>query len=127
MKKHGIVFAVLAVAVLAGSTQAFVITNVTNDEVVFQCGYETATVGDNVQTDTPQKGTYNFMGWWSPAPGELGDSQVHHWVEDETSFLFFSRPARDEVTRLLQTRSDLDLMDDYRFTYEEWQGGGLNS
>jgi ribosomal protein L11 methyltransferase len=48
---------------------------------------------------------------------------IGNWVEGETSFLFFSRPARDEVMRLLHTRSDLYLIDDYRFTYEEWQGG----
>jgi len=85
MRKLGIVLGILAVAAFAGSAHAFVITNVTNGEVVFQAGYETATVGENVQTDTPEIGTYNFMGWWSPAPGQLGDSQVHHWVEDEAS------------------------------------------
>lgn len=57
----------------------------------------------------------------------FGNGYIGNWVEGEISFLFFSKPARDEVMRLLQTRSDLDLLDDYRFTYEEWQGGGLNA
>jgi len=55
----------------------------------------------------------------------LGDTFLGNWVEEETSFLFFTRPAGESVSRLLKSRSDLELVDDYYFTYEQWQGGGL--
>jgi ribosomal protein L11 methyltransferase len=55
----------------------------------------------------------------------LGERFLGNWVEDNTSFLFFSAPSREIVLRLLRKRSDLEWIDDYRFAYEEWQGGGL--
>jgi len=55
----------------------------------------------------------------------LGDGFLGNWVEGECSFLFFGRQARKELTGLLATRPDLRFDDEYRFTYDEWQGGGL--
>ena len=40
MSKFRILSAILAVVALAMSGHGFKVTNVTNDEVVFQCGYE---------------------------------------------------------------------------------------
>jgi ribosomal protein L11 methyltransferase len=57
----------------------------------------------------------------------LGLAFIGNWVEDDYSFLFFSKPAGDEITNLLQIRSDLTLEDQYRFSYDEWQGGGFNT
>jgi ribosomal protein L11 methyltransferase len=54
---------------------------------------------------------------------KLGNNFIGNWVEDDFSFLFFSAVSRDPVSALLENRFDLELMDDYLFTYEEWQGG----
>jgi len=56
---------------------------------------------------------------------DFGAAFLGNWVEDDTSFLFFSKPSFDAVSRLLKKESGLDLIDDYRFTYEQWQGGPL--
>ena len=55
------------------------------------------------------------------------DAFIGNWIEDESSFLFFSRPAKDNVTKLIQSRTDLTLADNFRFAYEDWQGGGLDT
>ncbi len=55
----------------------------------------------------------------------LGDYFLGNWVEDDTSFLFFSAPSQEFVERLLTDRSDLELIEDYKMTYEQWQGRTL--
>ena len=55
----------------------------------------------------------------------LGAAFVGNWVEDDSSFLFFGRPADKEVDRLLDNCPDLELIEAHHFTYEQWQGGGL--
>ncbi|MBN1106371.1 MAG: 50S ribosomal protein L11 methyltransferase [Deltaproteobacteria bacterium] len=57
--------------------------------------------------------------------GKLGCAFLGNWVEDMSSFLFFSTPSGGEVSGLLERRPELRLLEDYHFTYEEWQGGGL--
>jgi ribosomal protein L11 methyltransferase len=57
----------------------------------------------------------------------LGNSFIGNWVEDDFSFLFFSSVSSGPVSELLKSRYDLELIDDYHFTYEEWQGGGFTS
>jgi len=57
----------------------------------------------------------------------LGDAFLGNWVEEDSSFLFFEKPADKLLMRLLKRRSDLELVDDYYFTYEQWQGGGLDA
>lgn len=56
----------------------------------------------------------------------LGDHFLGNWVEGKSSFLFFSRPSNRFITRLLTARPDLELDDDYHFSYDQWQGGGLD-
>ena len=58
---------------------------------------------------------------------KLGNSFIGNWVEDDFSFLFFSAVSSDPVSALIKNRFDLELIDNYHFTYEEWQGGGLTS
>jgi len=58
--------------------------------------------------------------------GNLGEAFIGNWVEDDSSFLFFTRPSDQVIEQLLMSRSDLELLDDYYFTYEQWQGGGLD-
>ncbi len=58
--------------------------------------------------------------------GVFGDAFLGNWVEEDSSFLFFSTPSEKAISLLLKSRPDLELMDDYQFTYEQWQGGGLD-
>lgn len=53
----------------------------------------------------------------------LGDNFLGNWVEGEQSFLFFSSPAGKIITDLLDYRQNLKLVDEFCFSYEEWQGG----
>lgn len=55
----------------------------------------------------------------------LGTHFLGNWVEDDTSFLFFSVPSRENVLKLVEERPDLELIEDYNFTYEQWQGSAL--
>lgn len=57
----------------------------------------------------------------------LGTSFVGNWVEDDSSFLFFGQPSQKEVDYLLETCPGLELIESHHFTYEQWQGGGLES
>jgi len=57
----------------------------------------------------------------------LGDTFLGNWVEEDSSFLFFEKPADEMLIRLLKRRSDLELVDEYYFTYAQWQGGGLDA
>lgn len=57
----------------------------------------------------------------------LGASFIGNWVENSSAFLFFSAPAENQVARLLEKRRELRLEDNFHFTYEDWQGGGLDS
>jgi ribosomal protein L11 methyltransferase len=55
----------------------------------------------------------------------LGEGFLGNWVEQESSFLFFSAPCKEKVLELLRTRGDLKLVEEHCFTYEEWQGSRL--
>jgi ribosomal protein L11 methyltransferase len=52
----------------------------------------------------------------------LGEGFLGNWVEQNSSFLFFSAPCKEKVRELLRTRQDLTLIEEHCFTYEEWQG-----
>lgn len=55
-------------------------------------------------------------------PGFLGN-----WEEGDDSFLFFDRPARRAVTRLLDMQPQVELLDETAMAYEQWQGGPISS
>lgn len=55
----------------------------------------------------------------------LGSSFIGNWVEEDTSFLFFSKPSADALGQLLKMRPGLEVIEDYHFAYEQWQGGRL--
>ncbi len=55
----------------------------------------------------------------------LGEHFQGNWVEDDASFLFFSVPSKQNVLKLIEKRSDMELIEDYHFTYEQWQGSAL--
>jgi len=51
----------------------------------------------------------------------LGQSFLGNWVEEDTCFLFFGAPSEAIVAELLKRHSDLKLLENYHFSYEEWQ------
>jgi len=53
---------------------------------------------------------------------DFGKSFLGNWVEEDTCFLFFSVPSEGIVSKLLKERTDLQLLENYHFSYEEWQG-----
>lgn len=57
----------------------------------------------------------------------LGEAFLGNWVEADSSFLFFSKPADETMARFLRVRRELQLIDDFHFTYEQWQGESLKS
>jgi ribosomal protein L11 methyltransferase len=52
----------------------------------------------------------------------LGLCFLGNWVEEDTCFLFFRNPSEGIVSELLKRHSDLRLLENYHFSYEEWQG-----
>ncbi len=48
---------------------------------------------------------------------------IGNWIEDDFSFLFFTKPATDHVLEILADFPELKLLDQYEMTYAEWQGG----
>ena len=57
----------------------------------------------------------------------LNDTFIGNWVEGHSAFLFFSAPAEKQVSDLVKHGRELRLEDSYHFTYEDWQGGGLET
>jgi len=61
-----------------------------------------------------------------PRPWETNFKQfVGNWEEEESTFLFFTAPATEQVGALLKKEPGLILLDEFQMTYEEWQGGKL--
>ena len=50
---------------------------------------------------------------------------IGNWVEDDFSFLFFTRPARRRVMDILADFPGKSLLDEYEMTYAQWQGGSI--
>ncbi len=67
---------------------------------------------------------YYLQGRLSAEPS-AGNEFLGNWEEDDFSFLFFSEPADTTVARVLADQPDLVLLDQFRMSYEEWQGGRL--
>lgn len=66
---------------------------------------------------------YELEGDARAAAVGLGPHFLGLWLEDDTSFLFFSQPAGSEVAALLQRSPGLSLRQEHHLTYEQWQGG----
>jgi ribosomal protein L11 methyltransferase len=78
----------------------------------------------NRQTPYDQLYIYFLNGTVDPAvEPSLGDDFIGNWVEGETSFLFFTASADADVSRLLEMRPGLKVIDRYQMAYEQWQGG----
>jgi ribosomal protein L11 methyltransferase len=65
--------------------------------------------------------------------GPLGDDKerdfgphfLGNWLEEGNSFLFFSRSTSEFVGGIVTKGKRLRLIDEFHFTYEEWQGGKI--
>ena len=49
------------------------------------------------------------------------------WEEDGDSFLFFTHPAHKDIQTLLERHPHLILADSFQMTYDEWQGGAIET
>ena len=47
---------------------------------------------------------------------------IGNWEEEGDSFLFFSRPAIEQVESILSRQPQLSLIDSYQMPYEQWLG-----
>jgi ribosomal protein L11 methyltransferase len=50
---------------------------------------------------------------------------IGNWEEDDSSFLFFSEPAYEEIKVFLSAQPQLTFIDSYHMPYEQWQGSGF--
>lgn len=55
----------------------------------------------------------------------LGPNFLGNWIEEGSSFLFFSRPSKGLLQGIVDKNNRLRLVDEFHFTYEEWQGGKI--
>ena len=62
----------------------------------------------------------------TPGKEILDNDFIGCWQENEFSFLFFSKPSHDKVKKILSLQPDLDLLDEFQMTYDEWQGDKLS-
>jgi ribosomal protein L11 methyltransferase len=66
---------------------------------------------------------YHIKGHLAPGTRLSSSGLIGNWQEDEFSFLFFSRPSQSNVERLLTEQPHLSLLDKFKMTYDDWQGG----
>jgi ribosomal protein L11 methyltransferase len=76
-------------------------------------------------TDNPYKELYIYYlhGRLKPNDKICGSDFIGNWQEDDFSFLFFSKPSPDEVSKILSINPGLALLDEFHMTYDQWQGG----
>ncbi len=74
--------------------------------------------------DCPYKDLYiyHLQGRLAPDHAVVAKNFIGNWQEDDFSFLFFSKPSRAAVEKLLRTQPHLILVDEYYMTYDQWQG-----
>lgn len=66
---------------------------------------------------------YEILGDARAAARELGPDYLGLWLEGDSSFLFFSRPAEERIQRLLARDDRLRLRERHQMSYQQWQGG----
>ena len=64
---------------------------------------------------------YYLQGRITPG-GPAFEGLIGNWEEQDTSFLFFSVPALEQVERLLTAQPQLALVDHFQMSYDQWQG-----
>lgn len=68
---------------------------------------------------------YYIQGRLNRTEPAKGRGFIGNWEEEGFSFLFFSKPADDEVAEMLKENPGVRLLDRYQMGYEEWQGGRI--
>ncbi len=63
---------------------------------------------------------YELEGPFDPPPPDPGAGFLGCWVEGDSAFLFFDRPAGETA---LDLAGKTPIRDEYRMSYLEWQGG----
>jgi len=74
--------------------------------------------------DIPYKDLYIYyvQGRLKPEKKISDNNFIGNWQEDEFSFLFFAKPSRGEVEKILTSHPELTLVDEFHMTYDQWQG-----
>ncbi len=57
--------------------------------------------------------------------GSFAKGFVGNWEEAGFTFLFFTEPADDRVDAIVRDNPEVRLLDRYRMSYEDWQGGRI--
>lgn len=52
---------------------------------------------------------------------------IGNWQEDDSAFLFFTQSALQQVQTLTAHQEGLRLLDQFQMSYQEWQGGCLDT
>lgn len=81
-----------------------------------------ATSGSNSGAPYNSLYIYYFQGRLTSPSASFGSRFIGNWEEGDTSFLFFSAPADDEIQRLLASQPRLALEDRFHMTYDQWHG-----
>ncbi len=68
---------------------------------------------------------YYLKGRIKGDPFQGDEAYIGNWEEEGYSFLFFKAPAEDRIERLLNAQSGLAFEQQFKMTYEEWQGGSI--
>lgn len=65
---------------------------------------------------------YYLSGRFRPVRSFAPDGYIGSWEEGDFSFLFFTRPNLELVETTISRLPDLELLDHYHMTYDQWQG-----
>ena len=68
---------------------------------------------------------YYLSGRFRPGRDFKPDHYIGSWEEGEFSFLFFTRPNKALVEAIVDRLANLELLDHYHMTYDQWQGGDI--
>ncbi|RJP76197.1 MAG: hypothetical protein C4522_18985 [Desulfobacteraceae bacterium] len=84
---------------------------------------------DPDENKVPQKDLYIYYlkGLLPSGATDSADHFLGNWEEDDYSFLFFSRPSDQFVDEKISTLPNIQLLDKYEMTYEEWHGDKITT
>ncbi|CAB5164603.1 Ribosomal protein L11 methyltransferase [Olavius algarvensis associated proteobacterium Delta 3] len=87
-------------------------------------------INEDAPSSTPpysQLYIYHLSGSLPLNRDQFSESFIGTWEEEDTSFLFFSKPAEEIVTQWVSQHPGVSLLDGYQMSYEQWQGGAVTS
>lgn len=68
---------------------------------------------------------YYLKGRVRDSENRLGPRFIGNWQEEDSAFLFFDRPEQDRVAGLVDSDPELELVDSFSMSYEQWHGGEI--